>query len=121
VEFAARLPMDLKIHRGTNKYLLKKMMEPLLPPVILHRSKKGFTVPTKSWLRDSLAGFTREQLLARDSPCSSFFPRREIERVLDAHRYRDCSDQIYALLVFDEWYRTFIKSQAQPAMAAAIS
>jgi asparagine synthase (glutamine-hydrolysing) len=35
VEFAARLPVDLKIRRGTNKYLLKRLMKPLLPAGIL--------------------------------------------------------------------------------------
>jgi len=57
-----------------------------------------------------LAGFAREKLIATDGACAMFFPRGEVTRVLAAHRYRDCSDQIYALLVFDEWYRTFIKS-----------
>ena len=113
VEFAARLPADYKIRRGINKYLLKEVMTPLLPPLIRRRRKQGFPLPTKSWLRQSLAGFAREKLLASDGPCASFFVRREIERVLDAHRYRDCSDQIYALLTFDEWSRTFIKPQTQ--------
>jgi asparagine synthase (glutamine-hydrolysing) len=113
VEFAARLPADYKIRRGINKYLLKEVMTPLLPPLIRRRRKQGFPLPTKNWLRQSLAGFAREKLLARDGPCASFFVRREIERVLDAHRYRDCSDQIYALLTFDEWSRTFIKPQRQ--------
>jgi asparagine synthase (glutamine-hydrolysing) len=113
VEFAARLPREFKIRRGTNKYLLKKLMKPLLPSAILSRSKKGFPVPTKIWLRESLHGFAREKLLALNSPCTSFFARREIERVMKAHRYRDCSDQIFALLVFDEWYRRFITPQKQ--------
>jgi asparagine synthase (glutamine-hydrolysing) len=114
VEFAARLPAELKIRHGRNKYLLKQLMQPLLPPQILRRGKKGFPLPIKSWLRESLAGFAREKLLAGTSPCVSFFARAEIERVLDAHRYRDCGDQIFALLVFDEWYRTFIEPQNEP-------
>jgi asparagine synthase (glutamine-hydrolysing) len=111
VEFGARLPLDLKIHNGINKYLLKKLMKPFLPARILRRAKKGFPVPTKGWFRGVLSGFVRDKLLAAEGPCVSFFPRREIARVLDAHAHRDCSDQIYALLVFDEWYRTFIQSK----------
>ncbi len=112
VEFAARLPSNLKIHRGVNKYILKRMMQPLLPAKIVHRAKRGFPIPTKVWFRTGLAGFARERLLAANSPCSAFFSRKEVEGVLEAHRYRDRSDQIYALLVFDEWYRTFIQSQS---------
>ena len=32
VEWAATLPSDLKLHRGTSKYILKRALEPLLPP-----------------------------------------------------------------------------------------
>jgi asparagine synthase (glutamine-hydrolysing) len=110
VEFAARLPVDLKIRRGMNKYLLKRLIKPLLPPGVVHRSKKGFPIPTKRWFRGVLAEFVRDRLLAADGPCLSFFSRREIARLLDAHTHRDCSHQIYALLVFDEWYRTFMRS-----------
>jgi asparagine synthase (glutamine-hydrolysing) len=111
VEFAAGLPLNLKIRRNINKYILKRLVEPLLPARIVHRPKRGFPIPTKVWFRTGLAGFARERLLATDSPCSAFLSRKEVEGVLEAHRYRDCSDQIYALLVFDEWHRTFIKSK----------
>jgi asparagine synthase (glutamine-hydrolysing) len=110
VEFAVRLPVDLKIRRGINKYLLKRLMKPLLPAGILHRAKKGFPIPTKSWFRGVLAEFVHDKLLAADGPCLSFFSRQEITRLLDAHTHRDCSHQIYALLVFEEWYRTFMGS-----------
>jgi asparagine synthase (glutamine-hydrolysing) len=119
VEFAARLPRDLKIHRAVNKYILKRLMQPLLPSKIIHRPKRGFPIPTKVWFRTGLAGFARERLLATNSPCSTFFSRKEVEGVLEAHRYRDCSDQIYALLVFDEWHRTFIRSKFSDAKSPA--
>jgi asparagine synthase (glutamine-hydrolysing) len=119
VEFASRLPLDLKIHRGVGKYLLKRHMEPLLPSSIVSRPKRGFPVPTKRWFRGDLAGFAQDRLLATDSPCADMFPRREITRVLDAHRYRDCSDQIYALLVLDQWHRTFIRPR--PSISASFS
>ena len=119
VEFCARLPENLKIRRGINKYLLKKVMKSLLPPNILTRSKQGFPIPTKTWFRGSLGDFVRDRLLASDGPCLSFFPRREITRVLEAHSRRDCSDQIYALLVFDAWYQRFFKD-ARVAPTAAV-
>jgi len=107
VELTARLPLNLKIRGATRKYLLKQCMQPLLPSKIINRAKRGFPIPTKRWFREELRGFVREKLLASDSPCLNYFPRQEIARVLDAHRYRDCSGQIYALLVFDEWCRVF--------------
>ena len=121
VEFAARLPVSLKIHRAVNKYILKRLMKPFLPLKIVHRPKRGFPIPTKHWFRNGLAGFARERLLSPDSPCNAFFSQKEIAAVLHAHRYRDCSDQIYALLVFDEWYRLFVKSKAARYQSSLLS
>jgi len=94
---------------------------PLLLLRILNRPKQGFLIPIKTWFRGVLDEFVREKLLASKGPCLSFFPRREIARVLDAHARRDCSYQIYALLVFDEWYSRFIKDTRVPRGAEAVA
>jgi asparagine synthase (glutamine-hydrolysing) len=117
VEFAARLPAKLKIRGTTQKYLLKRLVGPMLPPAVVHQSKRGFSMPTKAWFRSSLQGFVRETLLG-DSPCLDYFPAKEIERILQSHTHRDRSSQIYALLVFDQWVRTFIRGRS--ARTAAI-
>ena len=104
VEFAARLPDSLKLQGGITKFILKKWAEPVLPREIIHRSKKGFPVPTKSWFRGDLAGFARETLLSQGSACRTFFARKELENLLSMHNREDRSEQIYSLLVFDRWY-----------------
>jgi hypothetical protein len=64
----------------------------------------------KAWLRHELSGFARETLLASDGAAARFFTAAEIKRTLAAHQQRDCSQQLYALLVFDEWYRQFAQT-----------
>ena len=54
VAFAERLPARFKFHRGRRKVLLRKAMEGVLPADILNRRKKGFGIPTASWLRQGL-------------------------------------------------------------------
>ncbi|MGE4323014.1 MAG: XrtA/PEP-CTERM system amidotransferase [Sphingobium sp.] len=56
VEFAARLPVSLRIRGNSGKYLLKKAMEPYLPQDILYRPKMGFVTPISAWFRGALAG-----------------------------------------------------------------
>jgi len=51
VEFAQRLPSNLKYRKGTSKYLLKKAMKGILPDDLLYRPKKGFGIPLTSWLK----------------------------------------------------------------------
>lgn len=51
VEFAQRLPSNLKYRCGTSKYLLKRAMKCILPDDLLYRPKKGFGIPLTSWLK----------------------------------------------------------------------
>jgi len=52
VEFARRLPHRFKFRDGKSKYILKRALEGIVPPQILHRSKKGFGIPLAKWLRE---------------------------------------------------------------------
>lgn len=56
VEFAARLPVSMRLRGGRGKYLMKKAMEAYLPPDILYRPKMGFVTPISDWFRGPLAG-----------------------------------------------------------------
>lgn len=51
VEFAQRLPSNLKYRGSTSKYLLKKAMKGILPDDLLYRPKKGFGIPLTTWLK----------------------------------------------------------------------
>jgi asparagine synthase (glutamine-hydrolysing) len=51
VEFCRRLPYRFKHRNGTQKYLLKKALAPLLPKTVLSRRKKGFGIPLTKWLK----------------------------------------------------------------------
>jgi asparagine synthase (glutamine-hydrolysing) len=50
VDFARRLPTDLKFRRGQRKYILKRAMQGLVPDNLLQRRKQGFGVPLLTWL-----------------------------------------------------------------------
>src|SRR5262249_35270873 len=106
---------------NTGKYLLKRYMERFLPSQIVHRAKKGFPVPTKTWFEKELAGFARETLLATDSAARHFFDTAELVRLLDTHGRHDLSGQIYALLVFDQWHRSFVQPGPKSEVALAES
>jgi asparagine synthase (glutamine-hydrolysing) len=111
VEFAARLPERLKVRGGITKYVLKKWAEPLLPREIVHRPKKGFPVPVKSWFRGDLSGFARETLLDSASIAREFLSPHEVEHLLEMHSREDRSEQIYSLLVLDHWRREFTRPE----------
>ena len=51
VDLARRIPHGFKFKKGCGKYILKKALEPVLPPEILHRRKQGFGVPVGLWFQ----------------------------------------------------------------------
>jgi asparagine synthase (glutamine-hydrolysing) len=53
-ELAFRLPVSLKLHGTTGKYVLKEAMRRTLPPPVISRRKMGFSVPLSSWMRSAL-------------------------------------------------------------------
>ena len=71
VDFARRLPADMKYRGGQRKYLLKRAVRDLLPGEIISRPKKGFGIPLTAWLRDmpapakGVVPFIDEDWLAR--------------------------------------------------------
>ncbi len=55
VEYAARLPVSMRLRGGQGKWLMKKVLEPYLPRDILYRPKMGFVTPISAWFRGALA------------------------------------------------------------------
>jgi asparagine synthase (glutamine-hydrolysing) len=56
------LPGSWKLNSGTPKPLLVKALGGQLPDQIVHRRKRGFTLPFEHWLRDALRSVVEESL-----------------------------------------------------------
>ena len=65
VEFAARLPLGLKIRNGSGKWVLRQVLYRHVPQALVERPKKGFGVPTDSWVREGQVRQWAEALLDR--------------------------------------------------------
>jgi asparagine synthase (glutamine-hydrolysing) len=113
VEFAATLPVELKLKGSTGKYLLREAMKNVLPEAVLHRPKKGFPVPTESWLRGDLRDFVHDTLLSRDAACRDYMDSGVIEKIVTEHeqRRKNRRQEIWTLLIFEIWHRLFIDRQ----------
>jgi len=110
VEFAARLPAELRMLDGALKGLLRRCAAPLCPPGHLDRPKKGFTLPTREWFRNGLSRFAVELLLSRRLAERGLFDRDYIMLLLDQHRKatQNHHHRLWALVCFELWCRTFL-------------
>jgi asparagine synthase (glutamine-hydrolysing) len=50
VEFSKQIPPELKLNELTEKYILRKVAEGLVPPEIINREKYGFHAPGSPYL-----------------------------------------------------------------------
>ena len=101
-EFAARLPWEYKQRKGERKRILKEAFKDIVPENVLNRQKRGFGVPTASWLRGSWKHDAGETLfngiLARD-----YIDKPVLNSIWTQHQTRihDWSYLLWSLLVLE--------------------
>jgi asparagine synthase (glutamine-hydrolysing) len=64
MELVLPVPSRLKVHGFTTKGILKEAARGLIPAAVIHRKKRGLSVPVASWLNGGLAPLT-DRLLAK--------------------------------------------------------
>ena len=115
VEFAAKLPAQLKIAGRRQKVLLKELMKDKLPPAIFRHGKIGFDIPAHDWLRGALRGMAEETLRAGTREYKEIFHGEFIEQLLRRHLARETNVgyHLWGLLILFQWMRKW-NIQAAP-------
>ena len=103
--------------------MLRRCMENVLPPSILHRPKQGFPSPTASWLRFELRDFVADTILRSGAACRDYFRPRGLEAIVNRH-WKQTSygyQDVWSLVVFEQWYRRFMarENAAMPLLASS--
>lgn len=110
MEFAARLPVDLKFRNRELKRLLKKVALRFFSESFLNRPKQGFGMPVGQWIRGDLRKATYDLLLGEPARNRGFFDVKYVQMLLDQHvsGARDYHNKLWNLIVFEAWCRTFL-------------
>ena len=110
VELAASFPTHMKIRGRTGKYIMKRYAETLLPREIVHRPKRGFPVPLAQWMRGRVGRLAKEVLFDDRTRRRGILNIPYLETLFRRHEQgtEDYSRNIWTLLVFETWMRTFI-------------
>jgi asparagine synthase (glutamine-hydrolysing) len=127
VDFAARLPADLKIKGKTTKRVLRELVGSKLPPEILNRPKEGLDIPAHEWLRGPLKPVVLETLGSESVRQVGLFSPAAIQSVVDRHMSRQVNlgYHIWGLLTLHLWAKRWnietsgVSQQAQDAAFAS--
>ncbi len=115
VEWATRLPTDMKFRQGQGKYLLKKLAARVgVPQQVLDRPKQGFALPLVHWMRGELKKELLAILVEPRTLQRGYFDAQAVRDLLDEHwrGRRDRSSEIWMMLMFELWHRNFLEAGA---------
>ncbi|MEW6127508.1 MAG: asparagine synthase (glutamine-hydrolyzing) [Acidobacteriota bacterium] len=114
VEFAARLPVNMKLRGRTTKYILREAMRGRLPKAILSRRKMGFPVPVGSWLRHSFTHILDEYVTGERAIARGIFNRDYVKALVNRHLDGERHDErLWMLINFEIWQRQFFDGEYQ--------
>ena len=126
VEYAWRLPLDLKIRDGQTKWALRQILYRHVPRELIERPKMGFGVPIGDWLRGPLRDWA-EALLAPDRLSrEAYFRPEPIRRMWQAHLGGSVNEQyrLWNVLMFQAWLERRASgdlAHAEPASRRAVA
>lgn len=105
VEFAARLPLSMKIRDGRGKWVLRQLLYRYVPQSLVDRPKAGFAVPLGSWLRGPLREWAEDLLQEPKLRKEGYFDAKRIQEIWQEHLNgrADRSNRLWSILIFQAW------------------
>jgi asparagine synthase (glutamine-hydrolysing) len=87
LEFAASLPVELKLKRLQKKYILKQSQRERLPAAIVDRRKHGFNAPVSFWFHERDSALSKlARAVTLDDAMAEWFDRRAIDALWQRHQ-----------------------------------
>jgi asparagine synthase (glutamine-hydrolysing) len=112
VEFAARLPADVKFKNGSLKHSLKAAMRNTVPQeIITRRDKMGFPVPLTEWMRGELRDHILDSFASAAARSRPYLRSDFDVRAFIAREGR-FSRSLWGLLSLELWQETFHDRQS---------
>ena len=106
VEFLTSVPMRFKLRNTRSKYFFKQALEGLLPREIIHRKKRGFSLPVARLINWQMNGLVRRYLSEESVNRVGGFRYPFIRTLLDDHIQgrKDNNKLLWSLFAFFVWY-----------------
>jgi asparagine synthase (glutamine-hydrolysing) len=112
VDFAFGLSADYKINGQLKKRIVQDAFRPMLPEELYNRPKQGFEIPLLGWFRNELWSLINDDLLDRRFVTEQgiFNPdaTEALKQKLRSNNPEDSHATIWALIVFQHWWKKYM-------------
>jgi asparagine synthase (glutamine-hydrolysing) len=123
VDFCATIPNNLKVHRLTGKYLLKRAARGLIPDRIIDKKKVGFfSTAIGEWFRAQASTATADYLIQPNAAYQEMLSRPVVEQLVSDHvSGSDGSrpDLVLAILMLEIWLSSYLPRALRPSPGLA--
>lgn len=108
---ASEIATDHRLANNTTKYVLREAMKEVIPTEAVNRTKLGFPVPIRHWLKHEMYDWARS--IIENTDCGQLIHKRAVLELLEDHvdNKRDNSRKIWTVLVFMIWYQLYVEKK----------
>ncbi|WP_421790280.1 asparagine synthase (glutamine-hydrolyzing) [Hyphobacterium sp.] len=109
IDFVLDVPFERLAQGDKGKMLFRESVRPFVPEAIYNKPKMGFGPPDKSWYRNKLAPWIKDQLSEKNIKKQGVFKPEYVQWILDSH-FSGASDYTYliwTMLNFMSWSRNY--------------
>lgn len=110
IERALVLPDKFKIRNSQSKYLLRKLSTKYIPEECLKMKKKGFDLPTNTWMRKELNNFVLDRLQSLKK--RDIFNSSVIDKIYKQWSYGFRSFRsVWQLVSIENWFQVYFDAK----------
>jgi asparagine synthase (glutamine-hydrolysing) len=118
IEFAWRLPLNMKIQGDIGKGPLRRLLYKYVPKSLVDRPKRGFAVPVHEWLRGPMRPWAEALLSESRLREEGFFAAEPIRRKWNEHLSgrHNWQPQLWGVLMFQAWleqHKTLVSTKVE--------
>lgn len=123
IDFAKRVPWQLKTGLRQEKWIFRQAVAHRLPRSVLARKKTGFGGPIRHWIAGNLRTTVGDVIHSRSFRERGLFDARRVSRLLDdaVQNRRDGAYLILAVVLLELWMRAFADRASAPDAHLAVA
>ena len=115
LEFALRVPGNMKVRNMNTKWITREAMRGILPQEVIDKKKMGFNPALPQWINGELKPVIEKFLGRQALERRGIFRPEAVQQLIEDHRQskRDNALKIWALLMIEVWQRMYLDGESE--------